>query len=75
MGTIYRGETCYAKGAVPMEYYKVDHNIEVYAGQGTIDDTLIFSNADHAANLRDRKLISGYVFMVYGGIVAWMSKK
>ena len=32
MGTIYRGETCYAKGAVPIEYYKVDHNIEVYAG-------------------------------------------
>ena len=70
MGTIYRGETYYAKGAVPMEYYKVDYNIKVYAGQGIIDNTLIFSNTDYAANLRDRKSISGYVFIVYGGIIA-----
>ena len=53
-----------------IEYYKVDYNIEVYIGQGIMDNTLIFSNADHAANLRDRKSILGYVFIVYGGIVA-----
>ena len=68
--TIYRGEIYYAKKAVPIEYYKVDYNIEVYAGQGIIDNTLIFFNADHAADLRDRKSISGYVFMVYGGIIS-----
>ena len=75
IGTIYRGETYYAKGAVPIEYYKVDYNIKVYIGQGIIDNTLIFSNTDHAADLRDRKLILGYVFIVYRGIVFWISKK
>ena len=53
-----------------MEYYKVDYNIKVYVGQGIIDNTLIFSNAEYATNLRDMKLISGFVFIVYGGIIS-----
>ena len=50
------------------------HHTLVFDGKAT-GELCGFSDADWAANVNDRRSISGYVFMLSGGAISWSSKK
>ncbi|XP_048229093.1 secreted RxLR effector protein 161-like [Ricinus communis] len=43
--------------------------------KGTTSGLIGYTDNDYAGNLDDRRSTSGYVFMLGGGIVSWLSKK
>jgi hypothetical protein len=55
--------------------YSIDYNIEGHVGTASLQDEEAFSDTDYATDLRDRKSILGFIFMVYGGAVMIHSKK
>ncbi len=46
-----------------------------YSGLGTRPKLKGYINLDYASNYTDRKSTYGFVFMLYGGPVAWTLKK
>lgn len=52
----------------------IDHGL-TYGGEGYTSDVMdAYTDADWASN-KDRKSISGYVFLLAGGAVSWSAKK
>ena len=50
------------------------HHTLVFHGNGS-GEVIGFVDADWAANINDRRSISGYVFMLSDGAISWSSKK
>lgn len=46
----------------------------VYGGGDSVDEPVAYSDADYASDLTSRRSTTGYVFVVNGGAVSWMSK-
>jgi hypothetical protein len=46
-----------------------------YSGLGTRPKLEGYINSDYASNHTDQKLTYGFVFMLYGGPIAWILKK
>jgi hypothetical protein len=75
LGIWFGGKNHHAEGVEPIDYYNVDHGIEVHVGAAGPLDTMAFSDSDYAADPRDRKSLLGFILMVHGGVVLHYSKK
>ena len=51
-----------------------DHGLR-YTLDGPIDEVVGYCDADWGNNIDDRKSVTGYVFLLGGGAVAWQSKR
>lgn len=58
-----------------LRYIKATAELGVFYKRDCQDELLAYTDSDYAGDLNDRKSTSGYVFMLSGGAVAWMSKK
>jgi hypothetical protein len=77
-GIVYgAGRQALVDGVEDINYYTVDHNIEVHVGTSRDDDGRLtaFSDADHAADPINRKSETGAVGMMCGGAVWFSSTK
>lgn len=79
-GTLYYGLVYGSKveklaGVQDVDYYSVDHNIEVFVGTSKAQDIRTFTDADYATDKSDRKSVSGRVDMIYGAAVSCGSTK
>ena len=74
-GLVYGRRVDKAKGVQDIDFYKVDHNIEVHVGTSRAFDLRTFSDADYATDQKDRKSVTGRVDMIYGAAVSCASSK
>jgi hypothetical protein len=77
-GIVYSaGRQALVDGVEDINYYTVDHNIEVHVGTSRDTDggLTAFSDADHAADPVNRKSETGAVGMMCGGAVWFSSTK
>jgi hypothetical protein len=57
-------------------YLSGTHSFKLaYGGRDTDTELIGYTDADWASNQNDRKSISGYVYMIGGGVITWNSKK
>lgn len=56
-----------------MKYLKSTSVISLTYNEGTNDELVGYSNSDYASDLTKRKSTSGYVFMLNGRPIAWLS--
>ena len=58
-----------------LRYLKGTVNYEIHYKKGEDSALLAFTDSDYAADIKDRKSTSGYVFLMSSGAVSWCSKK
>lgn len=58
-----------------LRYIKGTLDLGVFYKKGGETTLIGYTDSDYAGDLDDRKSTSGYVFLLGGGAVAWMSKK
>ena len=58
-----------------IDYYFINYNVKGHVGVANLQNKEAFSNTDYATDLRDRKSILGFVFMVSSSAVMAYSKK
>lgn len=74
-GLVYGARVEKLRGVQDLDYYSVDHNIEVHVGTSKAFDIRTFTDADYATDKSDRKSISGRVDMINGAAVSCCSTK
>ena len=58
-----------------LRYLKGTSDLGLHYTSSDVDDLIGYSDSDWAGNLDDRRSVSGYMFMLCGAPISWMSKK
>ena len=74
-GIVWGNTPTKAEGIEEINYYSVDHNIEVHAGSSKANELATFSDADYAADKTTSKSVSGLLTIINGAVVSCASTK
>jgi transposase InsO family protein len=74
-GLVYGAANEGLKDYTEFDYYTLHRGVEGHAGTSKAEDIMAFTDADHAGDPSDRKSVMGFVFMIFGGPIAWWSVK
>ena len=58
-----------------LRYLKGTTELRIFYKSGGEEKMVAYSDSDYVGDIEDRKSISGYVFLLGSGAVAWSSKK
>lgn len=58
-----------------LRYLQGTKNYGIFYRQGGNEELLSYTDSDYAGDISDRKSTSGYLFLLSGGAVSWLSKK
>lgn len=58
-----------------LRYLQDTQNLGIFYKAGGNEELIAYTDSDYAGDLDDRKSTSGYVFLLGGGVISWVSKK
>ena len=58
-----------------LRYLKGTTNFGIFYKKGGDEELVAYTDSDYAGDLEDRKITSGYVFLLSSRVVSWTSKK
>jgi hypothetical protein len=58
-----------------LRYLKGTVSYEILYKKGEVEELLAFTDSDYVGDVEDRKITSGYVFLMNSGAVSWSSRK
>lgn len=65
----------FAVGKRIMQYLKGTMEYGIWYDRRETSNLLAYTNSDYAGDIDDSRSTSGYVFLLSGGAVAWVSRK